>query len=1329
MSLDPRKATIAEHQKWLGYLQPEGMVVSPVALADSQVHIDQSRQGSLQQKFLNTVDPREDGAVIINFPYFARDFLGWQDELLSIFAASAEVPDALRISTGEGEEVLEPTAAYKYFVPEDPSRPWLLLVQHLPLGANLDQLPDGKVTRGWVATPHQKFERLLRESGVPIGVLCNGSQVRLVYAPKGENSGWITFPVSFLAQLPGRLALNAFETLLSHQRLISVPESQRLPALLRRSRDYQANVSTDLAEQVLEALYELTRGFQAADEKSRGELLQAVWERNPQELYGGLISTLLRLVFLLYSEDRGLMPSGPLYQRNYSVTGLFDQLRTDQERYPDTMDHRFGGWPRLLSLFRAVYGGCKHRSMSLPARKGHLFDPDRYPFLEGRSQASDAIPEQLPRFSDGTLYRVLNLLLYLDGERLSYRTLDVEQIGSVYQTVMGFEVQKADGRMIALKPKKAHGAPLHISLDELLEKKPAERDKYLAEVAETKLADAAGKALKAATSQDELLAALEKRIDRRATPHPVAIGSIILQPTDERRRTGSHYTPRSFTEPIVRKTLEPILDRLGRHPRPEAILDLKVADIAVGSAAFLVETCRQLADELVASWHFHKCMPVIPPDEDEILYARRMVAQRCLYGVDRNPMAVDLAKLSLWLTTMAKDHPFTFLDHSIRCGDALVGLTKRQIECFTWKNEFTTGQLWEAEVRRRVDSALKERLSLMDLGDDITSPDLKNQRLALAEESLNTVRFIGDAAVAAFFSGDKDKAREEKRVELADRLRDYLGRGDVSKRPTEEVEALKSGKFGVTPFHWEIEFPEVFSRENPGFDSIVGNPPFLGGGKIWPALGGGYRDYLLNIHENSKGRAVDLAAHFFRRSFNLVRTQGSLGLIATNTIAQGDTREAGLSWICTNGGDIYAANKRVAWPGEAAVVVSVVYITKQIYNQKRILNGKNVDSISAFLLPTKWHESPRMLISNSKKSFNGSKIYGQGFIFDDNDNEATPISEMERLISMRSVNRERIFPYIGGDDVNGNPKHISQRFVINFENFTIEEASKWPELLDIVELKVRPDREKLGGYSVAEGRKNRWWQFGTYASGLAKSLKGFAHCFAISFHTEHIGFALLPSRSVFSHALIIIADDRLELFSIIQSRPHDIWARYFGSSIGDGLRYTPSDCFETFPLPLNWEKSHSLNQVGREYYEFRADLMVRNNEGLTKTYNRFHDPEETSEDIKKLRSLHAAMDRDVLDTYGWTDIPTDCEFLLDYEEDEDDEAESGGRARKKKKPYRYRWPDEVRDEVLARLLALNAERHEEEVRQAEEDAKLSGGTKKSPRGKKAQREKSDDELI
>src|SRR5205085_1896540 len=165
-------------------------------------------------------------------------------------------------------------------------------------------------------------------------------------------------------------------------------------------------------------------------------------------------------------------------------------------------------------------------------------------------------------------------------------------------------------------------------------------------------------------------------------------------------------------------------------------------------------------------------------------------------------------------------------------------------------------------------------------------------------------------------------------------------------------------------------------------------------------------------------------------------------------------------------------------------------------------------------------------------------------------------------------------------------------------------------------------------------------------------------------------------------------------FCALQSRPHEIWARFLGSSMKDDLRYTPSDCFETFPFPENWETQPTLEAVGRAYYEFRADLMVRNNEGLTKTYNRFHDPDERSPDILKLRELHAAMDQAVLDAYGWTDLKPTCEFLLDYEEDDEDEEETGGRRRKK--PWRYRWPDEFRDEVLARLLELNRQRAEQE---------------------------------
>ena len=219
----------------------------------------------------------------------------------------------------------------------------------------------------------------------------------------------------------------------------------------------------------------------------------------------------------------------------------------------------------------------------------------------------------------------------------------------------------------------------------------------------------------------------------------------------------------------------------------------------------------------------------------------RLIAQHCLYGVDRNHMAVDLAKLSLWLTTLAKDHPFTFLDHAIRCGDSLVGLSRRQIEDFTWGPPTGHRLLFSDDVRKRTAAALRERQALLVLGDDYTSPQLKREKLEKADELLDTVRFIGDAAIAAFFSGDSDKARDQERVELAARISDYLAKGDIYQRPTSEVVALRGGRFPVTPFHWEVEFPEVFDRDSPGFDAIVGNPPFMEGSTL---INGNRRTYL-----------------------------------------------------------------------------------------------------------------------------------------------------------------------------------------------------------------------------------------------------------------------------------------------------------------------------------------------------------------------------------------------------------------------------------------------------------------------------------------------------
>lgn len=1297
---------IRDHKAWLGYVQQDGLVVSPTALVDAQVVLDRNTL-PMQERFLSFVKEAsragEDSVpAITDFPAFVRQFLAWPDDCIYGLDASRAMPDSLTVSLPDYGETLAPTFAFKDPRPKDANQPWLLLVQTLPLATDLDARVAAD-ERGWSASATQRMERLLRETKVPIGVLNNGTQIRLLYAPHGENSGNITFHVRHMAEVAGRPILAALNMLLREACSGATPSEARLPALLRRSREYQSTVSTTLAQQVLDSLYELLRGFQAADERAKGELLRAVLAKNPDDVYAGLLTVLMRMVFLLFAEDRGIVPTDPkskqpteLYVRHYSAHGLFERLRADAEHYPDTMDQRYGAWAQLLSLFRAVYNGCKHPQMQMPARHGHLFDPDRFKFLEGRTLAEP----RLPLVSDGTLYRVLHNLFILDGERLSYRTLDVQEIGSVYQTIMGFAIEVSGGQSIALKGKRKNGsvpASPVVNLETLLAVKPADRAKWLKEQADTELNGEAEKKLKAAASVDDLLGAMDKRIDRGATPGPVPKGGLVLQPTDERRRSGSHYTPRSFTEPIVRKTLEPILKRLGEYPMPAQILELKICDIAVGSAAFLVETCRQLGDALVKAWRHHGGRPTLPDDESEELLAMRSVAQRCLYGVDRNPMAVDLAKLSLWLVTLAKDHPFTFVDHAIRCGDSLVGLTRRQIETFTWKSEFTTGQLWEAEVRKRTAAALRERQNLLGLGDDYGTPQLKREKLEKADELLDLIRFIGDAAVAAFFAADKDKAREAKRAELAERIADYLGKGDLKQRPTDEVKALRGGQFPVTPFHWEIEYPEVFDRENPGFDGIVGNPPFAGSITLHESSHLQFTNYLRAVFPEAGGKC-DLVAFFFRRAFNLLRSSKSFGLIATNTIGQGHTRQSGLRWICTNGGTIYAARKRYKWPGQAAVVVSIVWVIKEGNLAPPFdLDGQNVERITAYLFYAGGHDEPTALMSNQRRAFLGVKIYGQGFLFSDDhaDGDVTPTEVMRHLIEANHENQSVIKHYIGGEEINDSPTHENKRFSINFGDMTEAEARRWPGVMAIVEAKVKPGRMALSGQDGADRLKRLWWQYARSAKDLYIAVSEMERVLVCSQTSTYLCFAFCPSRWVYGQKAVVIAFDSWNVVAMIQSRAHTEWADFTGSSLGDAPVYTASKCFETFPFPVNSDTNTAFEQTGREYYEFRAALMVQNNEGLTKTYSRFHDPEESSPDIIKLRELHAMMDAAVLAAYGWDDLipKCECKFILDYEDEESAEESSG---RKKKKPWRFRWPDEVRDEVLARLLKLNAERAKQE---------------------------------
>ena len=776
---------------------------------------------------------------------------------------------------------------------------------------------------------------------------------------------------------------------------------------------------------------------------------------------------------------------------------------------------------------------------------------------------------------------------------------------------------------------------------------------------------------------------------------------MVFQPSDERRKSGSHYTSSSLTGPIVEAALEPVLKQLGPSPAPAQILKLKVCDLAMGSAGVpcgsMPPTWRWPSPKLGTRTTKYR---LIPPDEDEALYAQRKIAQRCLYGLDRNPMAADLAKLSLWLATLAKDHPFTFLDHSLRHGDALVGLTRKQIASFNWAPAAQQSFL-EQEIRRRIVRATESRQRILDARDSVSYAQLE-QELGKADEALNLPRMVGDAAISAFFSAEKTKQREERRRALQKAVEDDVkkqGFLSVDGEVDRAIQALHKGPKGISPFHWEMEFPEVFTTDKDsnltgGFDAIVGNPPFMGGARIWPALGGGFADWIRQLHTNSQGKAVDLVAHFFRRAFNLLRSGGCLGLIATNSIAQGDTRAAGLKQIRKAGGEIYRAIRRLRWPGEAAVIVSVVSIMKGQRVDEVTLDGRKVGGLNSFLFPNQTEFDPVPLDANANGCFQGACILGMGFTFDGTDTTgvASPISVMRDLIQNDPKNQQRIFPYIGGKEINSDPVHLHHRYVIDFEDMSLEESSKWPSLVEIVRNRVKPERDRIGGYSVAERRKEFWWQFGTATPALNKAKTGLKRVLAMARHGNAFALTFVPGDVVCSEGTIVFPFETNSAFAALQSRVHETWARFFGSSIKDDLRYTPLDCFETLPFPENWVLNSLLATVGQSYYEFRAHIMVNKNEGLTATYNHFHDPDERDTEILKLRELHDTVDRATLEAYGWSDIQPSCEFIREFDE-EDDQAESDNHGQVR---YRYRWPDEIRDEVLARLLELNRRRALEE---------------------------------
>ncbi len=1218
----------------------------------------------------------------------------------------------------------------------------------------------------WKASPATRMVEMLHAADVRLGLVTNGEQWMLVHAPRNETTGFAFWYASLWGE--EQITLRAFRSLLSVERFFNVAENNTLEALFAESAQDQQEVTDQLGHQVRQAVEVLVSAIDRVDADRNRELLVGTDEK---QLYEAALTVMMRLVFLFSAEERGLLLLGdPLYDEHYAVSTLREKLREDADRHgEEVLERRRDAYSRLLATFRAVHGGVEHEAMRLPAYGGTLFDPDRYPFLEGRLPGTswrDQPAQPLPIHNRDVLH-LLEALQVLrvkvpgggpaEARRLSFRALDIQQIGHVYEGLLDHTALRADETVLGLTGSKDKEPEVPLStLEELRERGEDALLDFLKKetgrsVPALKKALAASPAdegrWRAAFENDEELAERARpfaglvRDDMSGYPVVVLDGSVYVTKGSDRRESGTHYTPRSLTEPIVQHTLDPLVYEGPAEGWPkeewqlrsaDEILSLTVCDMAMGSGAFLVEACRYLSARLVEAWEEagEDRAPddsPLPADADERLaLTRRLVADRCLYGVDKNPLAVEMGKLSPWLITVQKDRPFTFLDHALRSGDSLLGVTStEQLTHWALDPEGTRElSLLATPVEKALHAALDLRRQLKSFQvRDVRDAEAKARLLREVEEAMELVRLGADLLMAATLR--PVNRREDKSKELLSEFtvqvyaHEDLRNGtateeraaDIRKGFDELREKADELLGGRRPFHWPLEFPEVFvETEEPaiidgrlpldagdllaelskpkedfisGFAAIVGNPPFQGGQKITGSLGTDYRDYLVEHIADGKRGSADLSAYFLLRAREAIRKGGGMGLLATNTIAQGDTREVGLEQLTDDGLVIIRAVPSRKWPGGASLEVAHIWARRGAWSGEYFINEVPVTGITPLLAaPGDVQGKPYRLARNAEWAFKGSEINGTGFLL-------SP-TKARLLIEKDARNAEVLFPYLTGEDVNTSPEQSPSRGVINFFDWSLEHAETYPDCMAIVREKVKPERKKNAAKKVRE----LWWRFKRTAPNLQQAIADLPSVLVLSRVTHHLAFVEVSANRVFAERLYVFAHSVGPRFALLQSGIHESWGREYSGTIETRLNYSPTDCLETFSLPNNISR---LEGVGEQYHAHRQGIMQARQEGLTKTYNRFHDPDELAEDIERLRELHAEMDRAVADAYGWSDLDLGHGF------------------HETKQGVRFTISEEARREVLDRLLLLNHERYAEEVKQGLHDkkAKKGKGTKRA----------------
>lgn len=747
--------------------------------------------------------------------------------------------------------------------------------------------------------PPEQMEWYLNNSNVDYGILTNGRLWRLI--PRELRLQQRRFETYIEFDLPRVLdAWAGLPNLAEQSHLIDeflyfylffspvahVETDGQRPLIVRAiegSTEYRIGVGDRLKQNAFEALRLCIEGFLsfAPNGLDPTSDVQAVREQSFVLLY--------RLLFIMYAEDRQLLPYkiNRTYTNNRSLGRLRDEIasRLDNirsKREPDYSHSDTSIWAHLMELFDLVDRG--HKAYGVPAYNGGLFDGDAHPFFTEH------------RVSDSYMARLIDeigrafdpIYSHLGRSRVDYHDLSIQHLGSIYEG------------LLELQPH--HAAETMVVVTRRVQSRDEERVQPLSQPIES---------------------------GYKTTSIRYPAGSIyLLTDKGERRATGSYYTPDHIVAYIVERTLGPLCESISEGLSREIaeaeaqvrnaaqdelsglterlqrlhgdfddrVLKVRVLDPAMGSGHFLLRACQYLAEEIATNPHTQdQEADQIQGDESALTFWKRKVVEHCLYGVDMNPLAVELAKLALWLETVAADRPLTFLDHHLRCGNSLIGAQIKNLGLL--HNEFgMVSREFITQLEDQLHALLKPLSAIRDAPSDTTEQVKEKQKLLnIFERSREPFRVMGDLWTASVIDTNSELTSEEYQAAL-----------QLVSRPKEFRKAINEGGVfrsrarasepNVASFHWELEFPEVFFAEQgrlatPGFDGVIGNPPYdvlseKESKKDLSAL----RAFVQTdpIYEPSRRGKNNLYKLFICRALDLLADGGRLGFITPMAVLGDD---------------------------------------------------------------------------------------------------------------------------------------------------------------------------------------------------------------------------------------------------------------------------------------------------------------------------------------------------------------------------------------------------------------------------------------------------------